>query len=116
MLFPTVEFAIYFPIVLAISWLLMPHLQWWKVFIVLASYLFYGSANWKFCFLLAGVTVGNQIFARLIARAPTQGGKKHLVAAAVALNLGSLAVFKYYAFFVEDVDRLLTSTGLGLPL
>ena len=116
MLFPTVEFAIYFPIVLAISWLLMPHLQWWKVFIVLASYLFYGSANWKFCFLLAGVTVGNQIFARLIARAPTEARKKQLVAAAVALNLGSLGVFKYYAFFVEDVDRLLSSTGLGLPL
>ncbi len=50
MLFPTVEFAIYFPVVLAISWLLMPHLQWWKLFIVGASYLFYGSANWKFCF------------------------------------------------------------------
>ena len=69
MLFPTVEFAIYFPIVLALSWALMPHLQWWKVFIVGASYLFYGSANWKFCFLLAGVTLGNQLFARLIARA-----------------------------------------------
>ena len=56
MLFPTVEFAIYFPVVLAISWALMPHLQWWKIFIVGASYLFYGSANWKFCFLLGGVT------------------------------------------------------------
>ena len=38
------------------------------------------------------------------------------MAAGVALNLASLGVFKYYAFFVEDVDRLLSSTGLGLPL
>ena len=116
MLFPTVEFAIFFPIVLAISWALMPHLEWWKLFIVGASYLFYGSANWKFCFLLAGVTLGNQLFAHLIARAPSQRRKKQLVGAAVALNLGLLGVFKYYAFFVEDVDRLLNTTGLGLPL
>ena len=116
MLFPTVEFAIFFPIVLAISWALMPHLEWWKLFIVGASYLFYGSANWKFCFLLAGVTLGNQLFAHLIARAPSQRRKKQLVGAAVALNLALLGVFKYYAFFVEDVDRLLNTTGLGLPL
>jgi D-alanyl-lipoteichoic acid acyltransferase DltB (MBOAT superfamily) len=115
MLFPTVEFAIYFPIVLALSWALMPHLQWWKVFIVVASYVFYGSASWKFCFLLAGVTVGNQIFARLIARTPDPRRKKRLVGTAVALDLAVLGVFKYYAFFVEDVDRALGSTGLGLP-
>jgi alginate O-acetyltransferase complex protein AlgI len=115
-LFPTVEFAVYFPIVLAVSWALMPRLQWWKVFIVVASYVFYGTANWKFCFLLAGVTVGNQLFARLIARAPDRRRGKQLVGAAVALDLATLGVFKYYAFFVEDVDRVLSSTGLGLPL
>jgi D-alanyl-lipoteichoic acid acyltransferase DltB (MBOAT superfamily) len=115
-LFPTVEFAIYFPIVLALSWALMPHLQWWKVFIVLASYVFYGTANWKFCFLLGGVTLGNQLFAHLIARAGDQRRKKQLVGTAVALDLATLGVFKYYAFFVQDVDRVLDSTGLGLPL
>src|ERR687895_1905718 len=78
-LFPTVEFAIYFPIVLALSWALMPHLQWWKIFIVVASYVFYGTANWKFCFLLGGVTLGNHLFARLIARAPEMRRKKQLL-------------------------------------
>lgn len=115
MLFPTVEFAIYFPIVLAVSWALMPHLQWWKVFVVAASYLFYGTANWKFCFLLAGVTLGNQLFAQLIARTPDKGRQKLFVGLAVGLDLALLGVFKYYAFFVEDVDRVLDSTGLGLP-
>jgi D-alanyl-lipoteichoic acid acyltransferase DltB (MBOAT superfamily) len=116
MLFPTVEFAIYFPIVLAISWALMPRLQWWKVFIVVASYVFYGSANWKFCFLLAGVTLGNQLFARLIASSNEPRRRKQLVGTAVALDLATLGVFKYYAFFVEDVDRVMDSTGLGIPL
>ncbi len=116
MLFPTVEFAIYFPVVLAISWILMPQLAWWKIFIVVASYVFYGTANWKFCFLLGGVTLGNYLFARLIAGAPTQRRKKHLLAAIIALDLGTLGVFKYYAFFVEDVDRALNSIALGIPL
>ena len=115
MLFPTVEFAIYFPVVLALSWALMPHLQWWKIFIVVASYVFYGTANWKFCFLLGGVTLGNHLFARLILRTPDQRRKKQLVGTAVALDLATLGVFKYYAFFVEDVDRVFDSTGLGLP-
>ncbi len=116
MLFPTVEFAIYFPIVLALSWALMPQLQWWKIFIVVASYVFYASADWKFCFLLGGVTLGNQLFAHLIARTPDARRKKQLVGTAVALDLLTLGVFKYYAFFAEDVDRLLGAIGLGLPL
>ena len=116
MLFPTVEFAVFFPVVLALSWALMPHLQWWKIFIVAASYLFYGTANWKFCFLLGGITLGNHLFARLISRTPDERRRKQLVGTAVALNLATLGIFKYYAFFVEDVDRVMSSTGLGLPL
>src|SRR5215212_8575859 len=116
MLFPTVEFAIFFPIVLAVSWALMPHLQWWKVFIVVASYAFYANANWKFCFLLGGVTLWNHFFAQLIIRTPDERRKKQFLAAAVAGDLATLGLFKYYAFFVEDVDRVFQSTGLGLPL
>ena len=93
----------------------MPQLAWWKIFIVVASYVFYGTANWKFCFLLGGVTLGNYLFARLIAGAPTQRRKKQFLAAIVALDLATLGVFKYYAFFVEDVDRALNSIALGDP-
>jgi D-alanyl-lipoteichoic acid acyltransferase DltB (MBOAT superfamily) len=99
-LFPTVEFAIYFPVVLAISWILMPHLEWWKIFIVVASFVFYGTANWKFCFLLGGVIVANHVFARLIGGASDQRRKKQFLTAVITLDLLSLGVFKYYAFFV----------------
>jgi D-alanyl-lipoteichoic acid acyltransferase DltB (MBOAT superfamily) len=115
-LFPTVEFAIYFPVVLAISWALMPHLEWWKIFIVVASFVFYGTANWKFCFLLGGVIVVNHAFARLIGETADARRKKQLLAAVIALDLLTLGVFKYYAFFVEDVDRVLDSVALGIPL
>ena len=54
MLFPTVQFAIFFTVVLAISWALMSRPWAWKPFILIASYVFYASAGWRFCLLLAG--------------------------------------------------------------
>ena len=54
MLFPTIEFAIFFPVVLGLSWLLMPRQALWKPFIVVASYVFYAAADPRFCLLLGG--------------------------------------------------------------
>jgi D-alanyl-lipoteichoic acid acyltransferase DltB (MBOAT superfamily) len=116
MLFPTVEFAIFFPVVLVLSWLLMPRQALWKAFILLASYAFYAAANPRFCLLLGGVTIGNQAAARLMARTEAPRARKRLIVAAVAANLLTLGVFKYYSFFVEDVGGLLEKTGLDLPL
>jgi alginate O-acetyltransferase complex protein AlgI len=112
-LFPTVEFAVFFPVVLALSWALMPRQQLWKPFIVVASYVFYGYASWRFCLLLAAVTLGNQAAAKLLGRTENETHRKSIVAAAVALDLGVLAVFKYYGFFVQNVDDLV---HLGFPL
>jgi D-alanyl-lipoteichoic acid acyltransferase DltB (MBOAT superfamily) len=115
-LFPTVEFAIFFLAVLAVSWLLMSRQPLWKPFIVVASYAFYAAANWKFCLLLGGVTLGNQAAAVLIHRARSETARKRLLAAAVALDLGVLGLFKYYAFFVTDIGDALDAVRLGLPL
>ena len=115
MLFPTVEFAIFFPIVLALSWLLMKRQALWKPFIIFASYVFYASANWKFCLLLGGVTLGNQLFAVLIHRTSSERARSQLLAAAVTLDLAVLGLFKYYAFFVTDVGDVLDAIRLGAP-
>ena len=116
MLFPTIEFAIFFPIVLALSWALMPRQPLWKPFIILASYVFYAAANPTFCLLLGGITLGNQLAARLIAATDDERRRKRISAAAVALDLLTLGVFKYYAFFVTDVGDVLDAIGLGMPL
>ncbi len=116
MLFPTVEFAIFFPVVLALSWALMSRPSLWKPFIVAVSYLFYASANWKFVFLIAAVTVGNQIAAVMIHRSDDERRRKWIMIAGVALDLIVLGTFKYYAFFVTDINRVLEATSLGLPL
>ncbi len=116
MLFPTIEFAIFFPIVLGLSWLLMPRQDWWKPFILLASYVFYAAADPRFCLLLGAITVGNQIAVRLIAASADARRRARICAIAVTLNLLTLGVFKYYAFFVTDVGDLLDAIGLGMPM
>ena len=118
MLFPTVQFAIFFPIVLAISWWLMPKPKAWKPFILFASYVFYASAGWRFIFLLAAVTVANQLAAVMVHRADTERRRKLIVTIAVGFDLGLLGIFKYYSFFVQQWADALGSLGLspGLPL
>jgi alginate O-acetyltransferase complex protein AlgI len=115
-LFPTIQFAIFFTVVLALSWALMPRPRLWQPFIVVASYVFYASASWRFCVLLAGVTVGNHVAAKLIHRTDDERRRKWILATAVTLDLATLAVFKYYGFFVQSCGRALDGVGLGLPL
>ncbi|MEA2468778.1 MAG: alginate O-acetyltransferase complex protein AlgI [Thermoleophilaceae bacterium] len=116
MLFPTVQFAIYYPLVLATSWLLMPRPKFWKPFILIASYVFYAYANWRFCLLLGGITLGNQAAAKLIHTTEDQRRRKWIMGIAVALDLAVLGVFKYYGFFVQDVGDVLDAIHLGLPI
>jgi len=115
-LFPTVQFAIFFPIVLALSWALMPRQALWKPFIIVASYVFYACANPKFALLLGGVTLGNQAAAVLIHRTGSETRRKWILGVTVALDLGVLAVFKYYAFFVQSFADGLDDVGLTFPL
>jgi D-alanyl-lipoteichoic acid acyltransferase DltB (MBOAT superfamily) len=116
MVFPTVQFAVFFPIVLALSWALMRRQNAWKPFMLAASYVFYAAANPLFCVMLAGVTLGNQVCARLIHRGEDARVRKRIVVLAVTLNLATLGVFKYYGFFATEINGLLDQAGLGLPI
>jgi D-alanyl-lipoteichoic acid acyltransferase DltB (MBOAT superfamily) len=117
-LFPSVQFAIFFPIVLALSWALMPWPRVWKPFILAASYLFYACASWRFIFLLGGATLGNQAATVGITRTTSEGRRRLIVALAVALDLGLLGVFKYYGFFAQQWADVASGLGVGgtLPL
>ena len=90
MLFPTIRFALFFLVVLPASWLLMAWRQAWRVFIVAASFVFYGSWDWRFVALLAGSIVGNQLLARAIDGALTEGARRAWLMAGVAANLAVL--------------------------
>jgi D-alanyl-lipoteichoic acid acyltransferase DltB (MBOAT superfamily) len=113
-LFPTITFTLFFAVVLPLSWLLMPRPARWRVFILGASYLFYGWWDPRFVLLLAGSTIGNQVFALALHREERERVRRWLVALAVAFNLGLLGYFKYYDFFVSSAQNLLDRLGLDV--
>jgi len=116
MVFPSVEFALFFPLVLTLSWVLMPHPRLWKPFVLVASYAFYMAASWKFGVLLGIVTLGNQLAAVVLAHVSGPRAPKWIVALAVVLDLGILGAFKYYGFFAQEINGVLGGFGLALSM
>jgi alginate O-acetyltransferase complex protein AlgI len=114
MLFPTITFALFFMVVLPTSWLLMPRRRRWKIFMIAASYFFYGYWDWRFCFLLLGSTLANQLFARLIDGQDDDQRRRWWLIAAVVFNLALLGFFKYYDFFASNATNTLHDLGVNV--
>ena len=118
MLFNSIQFAIFLPIVFAIYWLLRNHLKLQNLFVVLASYVFYGWWDWRFLILIALTSFCSWGSGLLIAKKSEnsneglRGGQnvsfasKLWLVANIVLNLGILATFKYYDFFVSEFGQL----------
>ena len=116
MLFPTIDFAVFFGIVFLLSWLLTPFPRRWKLFMILASYVFYGWWNWHFVFLLAAATAVAQLGALALRRTDSTPYRKVALWATVAVELGLLGWFKYYGFFAVNVANALHGMGISAPL
>lgn len=121
MLFPTTVFALFFLLVFIGGWLLSPRRRLWTLFMLAASYVFYGWWDWRFLGLILFCTLINQAFARLLAWLPGQGGaggRAWVLAASVVVNLGILGFFKYCRFFVMSAYALCGQLGVPcrLPL
>jgi D-alanyl-lipoteichoic acid acyltransferase DltB (MBOAT superfamily) len=115
-LFPTMTFALFFVVVLAVSWRLNDRPAApvsWKLWVLAASYVFYGWADPRFCLLLAGSTVLNWSVGLAIHRSTRASTAKGWLLLGVAANLAVLGFFKYYGFFVESVLALLEPLGLA---
>ena len=118
MLFPTIDFAIFFALVFLGHWLLNPKPLPWKLFMIGASYVFYAWWNVHFIWLLAGVSALAQLGALAVARQASETRKRLAMAAGLALTLTPLIAFKYYGFFSRELTNAATSLGLniGVPL
>ncbi len=81
-----------------------------KVFLILASLVFYGYFNWWYLLIIVSSVVLNYSFSRIMLNETTGVGIRKLVfAAALAVNIGSLFFFKYYDFFIGNVNALFKS-------
>jgi len=106
MLFNSLEFAFFLPIVFAIYWLLRNHLKLQNLFVVLASYVFYGWWDWRFLILIAFTSFCSWGSGLLIAKSQNLKAAKAWTAINIVLNLAILAIFKYYDFFVSEFGAL----------
>ena len=76
-------------------WVDLAGLVRWQVFILVASYVFYGNYDWHFVVLLATSTVINQVVTVRLHRTEPETTRRTLLVIGVLLNLGLLAWFKY---------------------
>lgn len=114
MLFNSWTFWAFFAAVLPTYWSL-PHRKQ-NLFLIGASYLFYGWWDWRFLILIAFSTVMDFQLGRLVAAAPEGPARRPYVAVSVVLNLALLGVFKYYNFFSHELASALASAGVHLSL
>jgi len=116
MLFPTIEFAAFFAVVFAVTWLLNSHNDPKKWFLVAASYLFYAAWDANYLLILFGSSLGNYLLALWIGALPDGLRRKWLLGFGVAANLGLLGVFKYFNFFIANFANLLATFGVSANL
>jgi alginate O-acetyltransferase complex protein AlgI len=116
MLFPTIEFAVFFAVVFPITWLLNAHNTWKKVFLVAASYYFYAFWSVHFTLLLFASSVFNYIAALAIDRFKDRAPRLAALWFAVIVNLGILGYFKYYNFFAASLINAFAALGLKLDI
>lgn len=113
MLFNSIPFALFFPVVFFCYWFVVgKNLRAQNLLLLIASYFFYASWDWRFVFLLAFSTLLDYVSGRQIASASTSIRKKTWLVLSVCINLGFLGIFKYYNFFAESFATLLDGIGL----
>lgn len=116
MLFNSIEFIIFLPIVFAIYWLTSSKRQLQNILIIIASYFFYGWWDWKFLILIAFTTLCSWISGPLIQNAKSTRTARTVLTANIILNIGILAIFKYYDFFAAEFADLFHIDGNKLLL
>ncbi|MDP9343111.1 MAG: MBOAT family protein [Actinomycetota bacterium] len=115
MLFPTIDFAVFFGVVFLGHWLLNPHPVRWKLFMLAASYVFYGWWTTSYVWLLAASSTIAQLGALGVHHAKTERQRRWAMIGGVAGLLGLLGYFKYYDFFVQNVYNGLNRLGVHSP-
>ena len=95
MLFNSFAFGFFLLVASLLYWLVFNRGQRMRnIFLLTASYLFYGCWDWRFLFLIVFITAVDFVFGRLIHDTENQSSRKWLLTVALVLNLGTLGFFK----------------------
>ena len=113
MLFNSLDFAIFLPIVFVFYWFLFGNnIKAQNLIIAIASYVFYGWWDWRFLLLILFSTIVDYIVGLEIEKSSTSSHKKSFLYLSLLVNLGLLGFFKYYNFFIESFVDAFTLAGI----
>ena len=112
MLFNSINFAVFLPLVFILYWFVSPkNLKIQNTLLLVSSYFFYACWDWRFLFLLLFSTALDYYTALQIEGSNSAARRKFWFWLSVLINLGFLGIFKYYNFFSESFAIALASLG-----
>jgi len=105
MLFNSIDFLLFFPIVLLVYFVIPRKIKY--IWLLVASYFFYMSWNASYALLIALSTVVTYFSGLFIDRITTKGGRRLIMILCLVINFGILFFFKYFDFAIANINRLL---------
>ena len=103
MLFNSIDFAIFLPVVFILYWFVTnKSLKLQNLLIVAASYLFYGWWDWRFLSLILFSTLVDYTVGLALSKEENETKRKFWLWTSIIINLGFLGFFKYYNFFLDN--------------
>ncbi|WKV12880.1 MBOAT family O-acyltransferase [Marivirga harenae] len=115
MLFNSLDFAIFLPIVFILYWYLNNRdVKYQNLLIVFASYVFYGWWDWRFLLLIVISTIIDYTVGNRLRSEEGEGKRKALLWISILANLGFLGFFKYYNFFLDNFVEAFSFLGMEI--
>ncbi len=111
MLFNSIEYLIFLPLVFIIYWALNGDLKKQNILLLLSSYVFYAWWDWRFLSLIVYSSLIDYIAGQRIEQAKNQKVRKRWLLLSLISNLGLLAIFKYYNFFADSFAGAMSTLG-----
>ena len=112
MLFNSLDFALFLPLVFVLYWFVTSkNLKFQNALIIVASYVFYGWWDWRFLGLILFSTIVDYIVGLALSKQKDKRLNKFLLVISIIVNLGFLGFFKYYNFFLENFKNAFSFFG-----
>ena len=112
MLFNSIEFALFLPLVFIAYWFIAPkNLKAQNIIILLSSYVFYGWWDWRFLILIIFSSAIDYSIRLKLSETTNQKNRKLLLYTSIFVNLGLLGFFKYCNFFIQSFNDSFTFLG-----
>jgi D-alanyl-lipoteichoic acid acyltransferase DltB (MBOAT superfamily) len=115
MLFNSLDFAIFLPIVFGLYWFVFKRsLKLQNLLVAAASYVFYGWWDWRFLSLILFSSLVDYTISLFLTKTDDKTKRKLLLWASLGINLGLLGFFKYYNFFIDNFTQAFTFFGQNI--